>query len=267
MTAVPHDLYLSLNSDLGVTKSADGSEFTVVFQPALTIPANSQNVTVALVQGTFWWTIPNFLTCTIQLFFYTLLGEVTTVVNVPKGLYNYKQINVLIANAAQDIGFARDSVVFVENGATSSIDLTFSVPAGLVFPAGSCNKQFGYDADVRYQFISTVDATYRSQFVRAPRTANFDAIQYLTVGTSLVSGGFRLNGGIFKNVIANIVINAVPGYQITNTPSLPLEVPTAVLSDPAGLDRASFFLMDQDGFSVDTNGEAWTLLLRIRYYN
>ena len=267
MSATVHDIYLALNSDLAAGKTIDGSEFVVNFQPALTIPANSQNVSIALVQGTFWWTIPNFTACEILLFFFVDGDEKAVTVSVPKGLYNYRQINVLIGNAAQDAGFDRDSIVFVENGATSSIDLAFSVPAALVFPQNSCGKQFGYAADVRYQFISDTDPHYRSQFVSAPGTADFDTIQYLTVGTTLVNGGFRLNGGTFKNVIANVIINAVPGYQITFSPATPLEVPTTALDNPIGLERATFSLMDQDGFPVDTNGEAWTVLLRIRYYS
>ena len=259
-------MYLSVNSDLASSRSGNGSEFTVNFQPALAIPANSRNVTVSMVQGTIWWTIPNFVNCIIQLFIFTDLGEVPLTVNIPKGLYNYKQINVLISNALQDSDYARDVVQFVENGATSSIDLSFTIPAALLFPAASCWKQFGYSPNVRYQYVSPLDATYRSKFVRAPQTASFDTIQYLTVGTSLVNAGFRLNGGAYKGIIANVIVNAAPGYQITVAPSNPLEIPTSSFETPGGLERATFTLMDQDGYPVDTNGEAWTLLLRIRYY-
>lgn len=226
------------------------------------IPRGARNVTVALIRGTFWWTIPNFRDCTIQLYIQDeKKGEVNIPLVIPKGIYNYKQINTLMGNAFQDLGYGRNSIEFVENGSTSTIDLSFTAIGAVLFPSGSCEKQFGYDADVRYQFTGV-----GSKFVRAPHPASFDTIQFLTVGTSLVGAGFRLNKGTFRNVIANITINAAPGYQITAEPPWPLEVPTNVFEGGQPLSRATFFLMDQDGEPVDTNGEAWTLLLRLRYY-
>lgn len=262
----PIDNYLSVNSDFGGSVSQLGSTFTVNFTPALTLPANARNVTVAFVQGTFWWTIPNFQTCTIYLYFQDEKKgeEVTIPVLIRKGIYNYKQINTLISNAFTDLNYASDSIQFVENGATSTIDIAFKTPGAVLFPEGSCEKQFGYDPNVRYEY--TGGGVASSKFVRAPHPASFDTIQYLTVGTSLVDGGFRLNSGAYKSVIANITINAAPGYQITSEPANPLEISTNVFSSPGGLDRVTFYLMDQDGNLVDTNGEAWTLLLRIRYY-
>jgi len=261
----PNDYFLSVNSDLGESKSQDGSIFTVNFRPALTLPRNARNVTVAFVQGTVWWTIPNFQNCIIQLYVQDVkTGEVNIPITIPKGIYNYKQINVLLSNAFQDRAYDRDTIQFVENGATSTIDIAFKTPGAVLFPRGSCEKQFGYDPDVRYEYTGGDVAS--SKFVRAPYTANFDTIQFLTVGTSLVEGGFRLNSGTYRSVIANITINAAPGYQITSEPANPLELSTRVFDSPDGLDRATFYLMDQDGNQVDTNGEAWTLLLRIRYY-
>lgn len=261
----PYDNYLAVNSDLGSGTSQNGSVFTVNFRPSLAIPPNARNVSVAFIKGTFWWTIPNFQTCTIQLFVQDeKKNEVNIPLTIPKGLYNYKQINTLMGNAFQDLGFARNSIEFVENGATSTIDLSFAVIGAVLFPEGTCEKQFGYDAGVRYEYTGAGTST--SKFVRAPHVASFDTIQYLTVGCSLVNGGFRLNSGDFKSVIANITINAAPGYQITAEPANPLEIPTNVFESGSGLERATFSLMDQDGYPVDTNGEAWTLLLRIRYY-
>lgn len=236
------------------------------FTPALTLPPNAQNVSVALIQSTIWWTIPNFQACVIQVYVTDeKKGEVNVPVQIPKGIYNYKQINVLIGNALEDQQFPRTLVQFVENGATSTIDLVFSAPGALLFPSGSCEKQFGYDGNVRYEYTGLLGAA--SKFIRAPRTASFDTIQYLTIGTDLVDDGFRLNGGVFRGVIANVVVNALPGYQITAEPATPLEVASNVFEGAAGRTRATFHLMDQDGNAVDTNGEAWTLLLRIRYWS
>jgi hypothetical protein len=262
----PTDVYLSLNSDLASSVSENGSTFSVNFTPALTLPPNAQNVSVALIQSTIWWTIPNFQACVIQVYVADeKKGEVNVPVQIPKGIYNYKQINVLIGNALEDQQFPRTLVQFVENGATSTIDLVFSAPGALLFPSGSCEKQFGYDGNVRYEYTGLLGAA--SKFIRAPRTASFDTIQYLTIGTDLVDDGFRLNGGVFRGVIANVVVNALPGYQITAEPATPLEVASNVFEGAAGRTRATFHLMDQDGNAVDTNGEAWTLLLRIRYWS
>jgi hypothetical protein len=265
--ALPEDIYLALNSDLAQQVSTNGSEFSVDFQPALSLPSSARNVSVALIQGTFWWTIPNISDCVIQLTARSTSGlQVPLTVSVPRGLYNYKQINTLISNTLLNAGFAKDLITFVENGATSTIDLAFTGPASLLFPLTSCWKQFGYLPDVEYRYVSSADPVYNTKFISAPAQASFDTIQFLTVGTNLVNKGFQLNGGVYKGVIANVPINASPGYQITALPSVPLDVSTDVFNSAGGLSRGTFTLMDQDGFPVDTNGEAWTLLLRIRYY-
>ena len=266
-TKAPKDIYLSLNSDLATSITPLGSTFTVNFSPPLELPPDSKNVTVAMIQGTFWWTIPNFQTCTLELYLFEQKGELKIIVPIPKGIYNYKQINILISNELRQLDYAANLIQFVENGSTSTIDLEFKVPGAVLFPLDSCEKQFGYDANVRYQYLGAADPNYSSKVVRAERTASFDTIQYLTIATTLVDNGFRMNGGVFKGIISNVTINAAPGYQITAEPALPLEIPTNVFQTPGGLTRAEFNLMDQDGNPVDTNGEAWTLLLRIRYYH
>jgi hypothetical protein len=59
--SVPRDLYLSYNSDTARGGTTNlGSEFSVSFGSGeLSLPSEAKNVSLSLVRGTFWWTIPN----------------------------------------------------------------------------------------------------------------------------------------------------------------------------------------------------------------
>jgi hypothetical protein len=262
---LPVDFFIAVNSGQAKSVSPDGSTFVVEYTPPLEISNEAKNVSVALIQGTFWWTIPNIEACTLLMSVYDQKTGVYTDIPVfiPRGLYTFKQINLVLANASTTRGYEDAILQFVNNGATSTLDLAFSVPAKIRFPTNSCWKQLGYLPEVDYIFNSEDPP---SQFQMAPNQAEFDTIQYLTVGTSLVDLGFQLIGGLYRGVIAHVGITAAPGFQIVNTPSVPLDVSSTLFSTPGGIGRAEFYLMDQDGVLVNTNGQTWSLLLRIRYY-
>lgn len=238
------------------------------FNPALSIHPEARNVSVSLIQGTFWWTIPNLDSTTLVITFLTTQDnpvEKTITVSFPKGLYSYNEINTAINDEVKAAGFDINSVVFRVNGATNRMVLVFEIPALVVFDASNqpLAKLLGFDlGDYRYQPVS---AQYQEAVIEGQNTAAFDTVQYLTVGTSMVDTGFQLNGGVYRGIIARVGINAEAGYQILYQPSVPLEVRTDLLSGN-GITRAEFHLMDQDGNLVDTNGQDWSVLIRIRAY-
>ena len=240
------------------------------FSPALTISSEARNVSLSLIQGTFWWTIPNLETSTLRINFLvtsTNLVEKPVDVTFRKGLYSYKEINQAVTDAVIQAGFPSNSVLFRVNGATNRMMMVFTVPCELTFDSSNLalGTLLGFPISVyRYNGSDSKSGDTLS-VLEGLNIAAFDTVQYLTVGTSLVDTGFQLNGGIYRGVIAHIGITSEAGYQIVFEPMNPLEVSTDQLSGN-GVTRAEFTLMDQDGNLVDTNGQDWSLLLRIRYY-
>lgn len=195
----------------------------------------------------------------------TNLFEKTIEVTFPKGLYSYLEINTSINDEVKAAGFDVNSVVFRVNGATNRMVLVFEIPAEVTFDGTNTALAtlLGFDAGA-YRYQPAVPA-YEDAVIEGQQIAAFDTVQYLTVGTNLVDRGFLLNGGIHSGVIARVGIDAEAGYQILFQPTVPLEITTELLSEQ-GVSSATFQLMDQNGNLVDTNGQDWSLLLRIRYY-
>jgi hypothetical protein len=265
---LPADIFLDLNSGSAINKSALGSTFSVNFTPPLTISPLARNVSLSLIQGTFWWTIPNLVTSTLAIKFLVSGDnkyEETVQVTFPKGLYSYIEINTAINDAVKGAGFEINSVVFRVNGATNRMVLVFEIPAEVTFDNSNVELAtlLGFEAGA-YRYQPTVPA-YEDAVIEGQQIAAFDSVQYLTVATNLVDLGFQLNGGVHTGVIARIGIDAEAGYQILFQPTVPLEISTNRLSEQ-GVTSATFTLMDQNGNLVDTNGQDWSLLLRIRYY-
>ncbi len=239
------------------------------FSPALEISPLARNVSLSVIQGTFWWTIPNLETSELRITILpsaTNVSEQTITISLPKGLYSYDAINTSINDELKEAGFDLNSVTFRVSGATNRMALVFEIPALVVFDNSNLalGKLLGFDPGTyRYQ---PALADFKSAVIEGQNVAGFDTIQYLTVGTDMVTRGFQLNGGVFRGIIARVGIDAEAGYQILFQPTVPLEVKTDSLNAGQGLTRATFHLMDQDGELVDTNGQDWSLLLRIRYY-
>ena len=104
--------------------------------------------------------------------------------------------------------------------------------------------------------------------ISAPDYARFDNVQFLQVASQdLCDTGIVQNDGTSRGVMAQITINVPPGAQITYDPSNPLEIPTSVFSGSRPKSQARLTLLDHNGQSVNTNGQSWSILLRIRSYD
>ena len=148
------------------------------------------------------------------------------------------------------------------NAATNKIVITInSNGTSLTVPQSSIWKLLGVVPDV------PIENTTVAPFVfEAPEIANFDTLQYLNIITSLVDNGIRTGNGRYNGCVARLNLDASPGYQIIYQPNQPLEIPTKVFQNRAGVSSARFELLDQNMRAVDTNGQSWNLLVRLKYY-
>ncbi len=245
-----------------------GSTFVVDFTPSLQISPAARNVSLSLVQATVWWTVPNLEAVSITV---RILAseEVPTakdvVVSFRKGIYTYKEVNKIFNNAFTEAEVDPLAVSFNPNWSTNLMVMSFGIPAELTFDlsTSALSSILGFNnGTYRYYPIGGEN----QQLYEAQTTAKFDSVQFLMVGTNMVDRGFQIGGGRYKNVIAKIgIVGVDPGFQIVHEPPNPLEVTTQMFNGD-GLSRAEFTLMDQTGQPVDTNGQPWSLLLRIRYY-
>ncbi len=241
-------------------------------------------VTVSIVRGTFWWTIPNIPAD--SYFEITIDDTVPVVVRVPipKGLYSYTDFISLIKSALTEAAQRSDAVTFVANMATQHLDLQFHVNASLRFGTEELAIVCGFAKpkartgapESKLEGAHPWDHVWSSthvgaghSLIAAPFHARFDTVQYLQVASDIVDTGFYVNNGQASNVIAQIMINVSAGTQIVYEPSVPLEVATSRFSSSTGsggVTRARFILYDQDMTPCDTMGQTWTILLRLKYF-
>jgi hypothetical protein len=114
----------------------------------------------------------------------------------------------------------------------------------------------------------TVYTVTEPGLISAPDYARFDSVQFLQVASQdLCDTGIVQNDGTSRGVMAQITINVPPGAQITYDPSNPLEIPTSVFSGSRPKLQARLTLLDHNGQTVNTNGQSWSVLLRVRSYD
>jgi hypothetical protein len=100
--------------------------------------------------------------------------------------------------------------------------------------------------------------------IYAPYHARFDRIQYFNLWSNLVDGGFYGNNGQAKGVIAQVLIDRLVGEQIVYDPNIPIEHHTQAFSNGSWPTKGEFQLLDDKFCSCDTNGQSWTITVRIQ---
>ena len=255
--------------------SDQGSTFTFDFgQSGLKL--DSKSVSLAIMRGTFWWTIPNIQDSTIELSFPGVAGQypdLTTSVVIPTGLYTYQLLNDRIFTALSVFqvdyeDFPAQAVFIQTDLALQALAFACSVPVNIRLTSRSERK----DNHLAYVLGFPVNdfQTYTLSepgLISAPDYARFDSVQFLQVASQdLCDTGIVQNDGTSRGVMAQITINVPPGAQITYDPSNPLEIPTTVFSGSRPKLQAKLSLLDHNGQAVNTNGQNWSVLLRIRSY-
>ena len=94
-------------------------------------------------------------------------------------------------------------------------------------------------------------------------TAALNKTNYFQLHSDLVSRGIPLNGK-YEQVIAQVLIDVPPGSQVVYQPHHP---PRIAAPELAGARKSvlRFWLTDDASRPVDTNGEAWSARVVIRY--
>jgi len=270
----PTDRYFNMDSAGRATEL--GSTFTFDFgQSGLKL--DSKSVTLAIVRGTFWWTIPNIQDSWIEMKF-PASGEVypdlEVLIPIPTGLYTYSLLNDRIYTALKLFqvdyeDFPTAAVRIQADLSTQTLAFDCSVPVSIRLISRSTRQEnalaYVLGFPISDETVYTVD---EPGLISAPDYARFDSVQFLQVASQdLCDTGIVQNDGTSRGVMAQITISVPPGAQITYDPSNPLEIPTSVFSGSRPKAQARLTLLDHNGQSVNTNGQSWSVLLRVRSYD
>jgi hypothetical protein len=270
----PTDRYFNMDSAGRATEL--GSTFTFDFgQSGLKL--DSKSVTLAIVRGTFWWTIPNIQDSWIEMKFPAsgeLYPDLQVLIPIPTGLYTYSLLNDRIYTALKLFqvdyeDFPTAAVRIQADLSTQTLAFDCSVPVSIRLISRSTRQEnalaYVLGFPISDETVYTVD---EPGLISAPDYARFDSVQFLQVASQdLCDTGIVQNDGTSRGVMAQITISVPPGAQITYDPSNPLEIPTSVFSGSRPKAQARLALLDHNGQSVNTNGQSWSVLLRVRSYD
>ncbi len=248
--------------------SEDSSFFEVLLDNPIYIPKHAKNCYITVQNATVWWNIYNIVegvNDTIRVryapdAFNTYYGNLT----LSSGLYDIAHINAAISRkleASDDI--PNDLIQFIPDSATGRAILKINYALSYVdfTVAQNFAELLGFNEEKVPS--SPPSGTTEPAHFHAPHIAKLNKIDHLLINSDLVGRGIRLNND-YNNTLAQILITAYPGKQIISTPFNPPEIPANELIGQKR-NKLSFWLTDQNGDRVDTNGEIFTCRLVIHY--
>lgn len=255
-------------------KSADGSRFTVTLNSSLEIPRNAINLKCDVHRALVWNTFYNITTADgnneFVLTSYLANGTQTTqTITIPNGSYTPNLLEAELQAIFLDLGLiqnppplnisadqARGRIILKLNYTNTQVDFTNGKLADLL---GFNNTTYGS------LILPTPAPTQGFQKFIAPKNASFNKYQYLLLKSNLASGeGIMLNNR-FDNYIAMIPISVSPFSQIQDLLSQPLELDSSLLKGSFGAKNIWLELCDQNGNPVNTNGENFSIMIKIKY--
>ena len=264
------DFIASSSTDLGaINRSADGSCFQIQLSEPIQIPEEATSITVALDEATIWFNTHNISAALGNNHWRIEHSTTTFDIIVPDGLYSLSDLSAsldrLMLTAIGLSGLvtliadnAQQKTVIRLNQATTQVILT----AGDSFRdvLGFTSKLVPSGAPSAGVFNETgANKANFSPFGTAGASSN----QSWQVHSDLVNRGIKV-GNDYTHIIAQVPIDVSPGGEVIYGPEHP------ALSDAfelAGAVRNSmrFWLTDQSGTLVDTQGEDYSLRVCIRY--
>ena len=278
------EIPLFLNSEAAENLSATpGSydKFRVDFSPAIKIPRDAIQPTVALIGLDSFYTYPNLPNAAQLRFTATGSGTfgaasgVAQTVSFPKGLYSVAAIQGILSDYLVASTLSDTLLTISGNDATQKTSFVASgLAAGdtLVIDAGNTSDEllvllgFTQTDGAAVTSVATVTgvAGATSQLVEAPFVANFgDSLSHVNVHTSLSSGGIGLSG-TSTDVVGAIVPNTGVGGQITFQAPFPLHCSCEHLRGSTTT-SAAFYITNQNNEPLDTNGDHWSLQLLLSW--
>jgi hypothetical protein len=183
-------------------------------------------------------------------------------ITIPQGLYDLSGLNQAIQRELETLGARTDPeplLVFSPNDATQKVQLRINYDDVSVdfSQADTPRTMLGFD--------SLIYGTYPTAPVEllAPRTAEFNHVNYFLIHSDLVNRGIRFNNR-YNQTIAQVLIDVAPGSEIIHKPFNPAKTNAMEL---AGAKRTNlrFYLTDDKQRVVNTNNEYWTCRIVIDY--
>lgn len=249
-------------TDAGAVNKTDiGSTFEIKFDNPMMFKSNMRVCTLQVDEATVWWTIPNISANLGNNKFYIEYNAANYVITIPDGLYAVSDLNNALDRELVNATGVSGILNLEADNATQKVSITINVATVQIdfTPADTFRDILGFNS----QLVPGGGPTVGSYTQLGDNVAAFNTIEYFLLHTDLISEGIRTNNN-YTQTVAQILIDVPPGSQIVYTPFNPPKSDAINLSG-AIVDRVRFWLTDQTGTLVDTNGEDFSCRLTIRF--
>lgn len=249
--------------------STNQDQMDVVYSnPPYRIPRNAENVQVQLLEALIWNTSPNVKLDVNDKFYIADTNNGASPsgtaknydITIPPGLYDLTAVYLAIATELANQGAPSLLINMTPDNATGKVIIT-TLFTGIEVDfniTNSIRELLGWTA------VSIGPELVIAPYAfTAPNQAEFNTINSYLVHSTIVDDGLYLNAGK-SQIIGAVIIDVLPGSQITYTPFNP------PITDASGLRNSSrtqyrYWITDGSNNPVSMGGEYWSLRLRITY--
>lgn len=258
-------IFLSSDSTVSgnvINKSSDGSTFTVIMQPALTIPNIAQNIKCYTPETKFWYAFKNISSAKANNKFYiTDNAGIPTkyTLTIDDGLYSLDDLNSALNYQVTSAGLPSNTLTLIADNATGKVIFTLTTGYQIYFGSNSMNVLLGCNA---LQKIPSGGLTTGLYSEKAPNVATFSALTSVLFHCSLISNSILNGRG--SDVIASVAPAVSVGSLQIDRPYNPIKIPCQNLYN-LQIGQIMMYLTDQNGNLLDTNSENFEITIVIEY--
>ena len=256
------NIFFSSDENSGAENvSADGSRFSVILDNPIKIPSTAINCTLGVISCSIWNTSPNIsLELQNNQFKFTTTSGMgsTHTITISDGLYSVGDLNSYLSVSFLNLGLPSNLFVIGGVSATGQSIISYLLLGDSVdfSIGGTIRTILGFDSAV---YTSTIVG----QSIYSQDISKFNRNNSYLILSDIISGGIPLNS-ITPSIIASVPITVAPGSQINYTPFNITEIDANLLIN-LSKSNVSFSLTNQALQPTPTQGEIYTLLVRIRY--
>ena len=262
-----HTFFVSSSTSSGAfAKSSNGAQFAIQHSPPIEIPINAKNIEVNVPTASIWNSTLNISAALANntMYFTNDLGvEQKYTITIPDGRYSVSSLNTAINRlATAGTILAKDKFSLTGDESTQKCVFTISEAGWQIkFPAsGSLGSILGFNAQKLPASALTTTAVYLTGDV----VANFGSLTAFLISSSLASGSLTNVNGVASTGIYRGPITVAPGSLNSYAPYQPLKISNSKLAGQS-IGLVNYALSDQNGVTLDTNGEDYSFTLVISY--
>ena len=254
-------ILLSSDPSLGAkNRSSVGSYFNIDLQNLLEVPVNAHSVKIDVHRIVCWNNFNNITSSNNKIRVTGLLVDnvtsLTSDITFLEGVYSPYTLNTELQRLMTSLGYKANIVTIGLILPIGKTTITLAVGSSIDFTEpNSCRGVLGFNSSV-------LNATGLNI---APSTAKFNPIDFLLIKSNIANSEGILVNESYGSYIAQVPLNSEPNTQIISELAQPLDIDANLFKGNIGIQKIWVELCDQDGNRVNTKGEYYSILLKLKY--